>query len=339
MAIKSLKDKISNMASGEILGETDKEREDAKKERSPKPRKERPKKKEEPKIKREKPKRERKKKEPKVKPKRKDKQSIGAIGGFFKKKDEEPKVEDKNVTHKEINKPEENKVPVEDSIEGYEDVLAILGIKENLNPEADFESSDLDYIEFSQTTPLGFDFQEVTDFISRVKYTLNKYENALAQRNKDLIVVASEVKKVEQRMVEANQAKELERMVGGMTEEERLIEENLDLSIEVNDLKNKLIASGKDGDVGQLKKQIELLQSENEMLKSGIFPAKDIEEGESLPSLNESTSKNDVKVEFGAMPDLDDSNYSGNMPNLNEVESDPLDDIISDLGGMYDEER
>lgn len=336
MAIKSLKDKISNMASGEILGETDKEGEDAKKGRSPKPRKERPKKKEEPKVKKEKPRRERKKKEPKVKQKKKDKQSIGS---FFKKKDEEPKIEDENVNHKEINKPKENKALVEDSIKGYEDVLAILGIKENLNPEADFQSSDLDYIEFSQTTPLGFDFQEVTDFISRVKYTLNKYENALAQRNKDLIVVASEVKKVEQRMVEANQAKELERMVGGMTEEERLIEENLDLSIEVNDLKNKLIASGKDGDVGQLKKQIELLQSENEMLKSGIFPAEDIGESESLPSLSESISKSDVKRNFGAMPDLDDSNYSGNMPNLNEVESDPLDDMISDLGGMYDEER
>ena len=139
-----------------------------------------------------------------------------------------------------------------------EELIAI--IKEHLEVDVDFKSDELDYVEFTQTQPLGFDFDEVTHFISLTKYTMHNLEKALKQRERDIVKVASQVKRVEQKMIEANQAKEMERMIGGMTEEERLIEENMELKVTINELNRKL-ANGADNEniIKDLKSQVEVL--------------------------------------------------------------------------------
>ena len=194
---------------------------------------------------------------------------------------------------------------VENAVEGYQDVLSMLGIKESVKLDVSFKSDELDYVEFTQTTPLGFDFDEVTDFISRAKYTMHKLETALNQRDQDIIRLASEVKKVEKRMIEQAQEKELAKMMGGMTEEERLIEENMELKVEINELSRKLKdISESSQSVSGLNKEVEALRSENEFLR--------------MNSLNKPLPKQEVE------------------PSSNENE-DPFSEMLEDIGGLYDE--
>lgn len=354
MPIKSIKDKISNMASGEILGETTeeekrKQEEKERKARQPEPRKQAAKpaaKKKEPKPKR----------EPKVKQEPKEKKVTRE--SLFKRKerpiiDESEPIVDKKKPKEENAKEDKDKAVIKEAVDGYEDVLSILNIKEDINLEVDFESKDLDYIEFSQTTPLGFDFDEVTDFISRVKYILHRYESALKQRNKELIIVASEVKKVERKMVEQNQAKELEKMIGGMTEEERLIEENMDLKVENNTLKMKLIEGDSEA-VEKLKKEIKALRAENEMLMREKVQSSAQDDSEDNFRSNQSSESefklpnvnNDVKESKGnslpafsvpseiEMPifDEEDDDLMESKANKDSIEL-----MMEDIGGEYDE--
>lgn len=276
MPLKKIKDKITNIAEGEILGDAAVNPEDIEDnnfrdfeisyETEDKPQK----------IKKKKTPKDIKRKEVREKPPITKKESRG----------------NKKAISSEL--------PNDGLIDGYQDILNLLGIKPSLNLNLEFTSEDLDYVEFTQTQPLGFDFDEVTDFISRVKYNLYKQEAALRQRESDIKRLASEVKKVEERMIAQNQAKELERMVGGMTEEERLIEENMDLKVQVNELTRQLKNGDKDI-TNALKKEIEALKAENDILK--------MTGKSSLP-----------KVDF------------------DDEEDDMFSDMLEEIGGLYEDE-
>lgn len=218
----------------------------------------------------------------------------------------EPNTEDFEIISSPTTDKKSSEINVvENAVEGYQDVLSMLGIKESVKLDVSFKSDDLDYVEFTQTTPLGFDFDEVTDFISRAKYTMHKLETALNQRDQDIIRLASEVKKVEKRMIEQAQEKELAKMMGGMTEEERLIEENMELKVEINELSRKLKdVSESSQSVSGLNKEVEALRSENEFLR--------------MNSLNKPLPKQEVE------------------PSSNENE-DPFSEMLEDIGGLYDE--
>lgn len=308
MAINKLKDKLANLAGNETLGSA----EVAQPARVPKP-------KVAPKAIKEQPQRAKPAGGKSIsKPKEKPATSLKKPRRAKRaKKSEEVVVEtDKlsilssNTTEKKSN----DVVVVEGSVEGYKDVLSIVGIKEELTLDVDFKSDELDYVEFSLTTPFGFDQDEVTDFISRTKYTLHKYEGALTKRNRDVVMLASEVKKVEQRMIAANQEEHMAKMIGGMTEEERLIEENMELKVEVNNLKRKMKNVSNDDSVANMKKEIEALRAENHILTMSQRP-----EGLSLPKLDK----------FDSQDFLDDM--------MKSTEEDPLSAMLEGLGGDYDE--
>lgn len=309
MALKSIRDKIFSVAGGEVLGDTIAE--ETKKSPQPAPIKRKSLKEDSGnKIKRIKSKPE--KKETK---KNQEKNQANKKVNFFKRK-KEVEVE-KEVVENKIPKTEkeekDNKIKnlgIKDVMEGYEDVLSILGIKEEIQVDVEFTSDQLDYVEFTQTQPLGFDFDEVTDFISRAKYSMHKLESALKQREKDVVRIASEVKRVEQKMIEQNQQKELDRMIGGMTEEERLIEENMELKVQISELTRKLRDNSDNDKIAELTKQIEVLQAENNMLK-----------------LNNTTKSKNTFV--NKLPSFEE---------IKEDKEDLFDNMLDDIGGLYDDE-
>lgn len=297
MALKSIRDKIANITGSEVLGEANAadidstlESKSSKSTRTVNPR-----------IK------SRTSEKPKSKPSKSSKVS-GANSANRNKTDVNYNKDVKSPAAQTVNqnvKPERkaNQVNiVSNAIEGYDDVLSILGIKEEVEVEVDFTSEDMDYIEFSQTTPLGFDFDEVTDFISRTKYTLHKLESTLSQRNRDIVTVASEVKKVEQKMMERNQERELDKMLGGMTEEERLIADNMDLKVEINNLERE---------------KASLLRELEEARKDSLL----------VDELKEELAKLKKDTSIG----------HSTLPTMDESVSDPFDDMIKDIGGFYDE--
>lgn len=357
MPIRSFKDKITSLASGEILGETLTDKEEKAKKPSPQPEIKKEISKKDPKVKSEKIPKEPNPQSPPVRkssPQKIKEEKAPKEGGFFKRRkkedleevvvQEERRVQE--TSRKSISTEKDNKM-IREAIAGYEDVLELLNIVEEVRLDVEFTSKDMDYIEFTPTTPLGFDFDEVTDFISRVKYILSKYESALKQRNKDLIIVASEVKKVEQKMVEQNQSKELERMIGGMTEEEKLIEENMDLRVEVNNLKMQLLNNGNASAIKRLENEIEILRAENRMLIS-----KEINSSESQSSDNFSLPKSGVtSVEAHgngslpslpndmSMPNLSDDNLSYDIKETRSPNSmDSIDEMIKNMGGFEEDE-
>lgn len=341
MPIKSFKDKITSLASGEILGETTEEKKEeriSRKQNKPKKQK----------IEKERKRREQKEREQKKSKERKPKERKVSRESFFKRKEiineanEEEAVEIKEPVKKET----EVQNVIKEAVDGYEDVLSILNIKEEIDIDADFESKDLDYIEFSQTTPLGFDFDEVTDFISRVKYTLNKYESALKQRNKEIIILASEVKKVEKKMMEQAQAKELEKMIGGMTEEERLIEENMNLKIKINELESKIL-EGNDSDlIARLKSENDALRAENQMLmKSQMNSEIKLPDSELSNNIDEEKSSLPVfnvpeNIEMPSFDEDEEDDFLDNLMNESEAKKKPrdsFDSMVQSIGGEYDE--
>ena len=221
-----------------------------------------------------------------------------------KKTQDSDKIKNNNKVKKAIS----SQIRNEDLLDGYKDILAMLGIPLIIDINTEFSSEDLDYVEFTQTQPIGFDFDEVTDFISRVKYNLYKLESALRQRDLEIRRLASEVKRVEEKMIEANQAKELERMIGGMTQEEILIEKNMDLNVQVNELTRKLANFEKDLSANKdLIKEIEVLRSENDILRMNNKISK-------LPSINESVEDEDIE------------------------DIDMFVNMLDDIGGLYDEQ-
>lgn len=337
MPLKSLKNKINKIASGEILGETIEERRRKAEEAEAKARakaemeaaselkkQEKLKKSRKPKKTKEKEVKEKVTKERKV-----SKES------FFKRKEilhepEDVEVKEEFEEFGEIEpeiKEDPDKIPVREAIEGYKDVLAILNIKEDLNLEVEFKSSDLDYIEFTPTTPLGFDFDEVTDFISRVKYLINRYEAALEQRNKEIVILASEAKKVEKRMVEQNHARELEKIMGGMTEEESLWEENGNLKIELNNLRAEIVNNKANSDyIKKLEEQLRALTAENEMLiKSSISRENQpTDDNLSTPQLPPTTSSLPPAPSLGLPEESKLSNIKTGLPSLEIYEEKDL---------------
>ena len=321
MPLKSLKDKIASVAGGEVLGDTNVPNSDDNKLETKSSKKSD--KKEITKGRRITKEKSKAKSKLKAKAKVETKRRPSM---FNMKKEKTEEIEDsKDNEVSNVIEEEEEKAhsisAVRDAVEGYEDVLSILGVKEHLEIDVDFKSDELDYVEFTQTQPLGFDFDEVTHFISLTKYTMHNLEKALKQRERDIVKVASQVKRVEQKMIETNQAKEMERMIGGMTEEERLIEENMELKVTINELNRKL-ASGADNEniIKDLKSQVEVLMSENDMLKLG-------------------SSSNQGK--HGRLPTgLPKSNeLPGGLPAFEEEDAaDLFEDMISEIGGLYDDE-
>lgn len=299
MPIKSFKQKLTNLASGEVLGATDEELERQKNEEN-----------ERKKTGRQKPAPPKKEKSPK---------------NFFKRKEIEEPAEQEVLSEpkkmKQKTKENEKRALVKEAVEGYQDVMLFLGIKEDLKINPEFLAKDLDYIEFSQTTPLGFDFDEVTDFISRVKYTMSKLESAVKQRDKDIVILASEVKKVEEKMTARAEAAELERMMGAATKEERLVEENMELQIKVNQLEQRIVDVGSPEEVSQLRKTVEILTAENEMLRQAASKPHNFDEDLDMPSLDNIESLDTSKSQKFSMPSLDDidNNELGTlkMPKLN----------------------
>lgn len=327
MALKSIRDKISNVVGGESLG--DARAEEIKKSPQPAPTKQKPLKEDSGnKIKRVKSKPEKKKSKPEKKgtKKNQEKNQANKKPNFFKRKEEvevEKEVE-KEVVEKKIPKipktdkeDKDNKVKnlgIKDVVEGYEDILSMLGIKEEIQVDVEFTSDQLDYVEFTQTQPLGFDFDEVTDFISRAKYSMHKLESALKQREKDVVRIASQVKRIEDKFREQKEQEHLDRIIGGgMTEEERLIEENMGLRVEISELKRKLRDNLDNDKVAELTKQIEVLQAENNMLK-----------------LNNTTKSNNT--------------FASTLPSFEKNEEDEEDEedlfknMLDDIGGLYDDE-
>lgn len=314
MAFKSIKNKISLAAGAEILGETRagevNQPEPVVPKKEPTPSK--------PKVTRVEgkgpPSEPKETRPPKVKRPKKEKSARG-FGTFGRKKEtQEPEEELTPITPSDKFIKEENGGKInkfKDAVHGYEDVLSILGIKKHIELDVDFKSNQLDYVEFTQTQPLGFDFDEVTDFISRAKYTMYKLESALEQRDIDVVRLASEVKRVEQKMIDANQAKELERMIGGMTEEERLIEENMELKVQVNDLTRKIKNDNGNSEIlKELNKQIEVLKAENNVLKM-----------------------NNVSDDLNKLPSFK------SVERLSEkAEENLFDNMLDDIGGLYDGE-
>lgn len=315
MALKSIRDKISSVVGGESLG--DARTEEIKKSPKPAPIKQKS-------LKEDsgnKTKRIKSKPEKKGTKETQEKNHANKKPNFFKRKEEVEEVEvKKEVVEKKIPKipktekeDKDNKVKnlgIKDVMEGYEDILSILGIKEEIKVDVEFTSEQLDYVEFTQTQPLGFDFDEVTDFISRAKYSMHKLESALKQREKDVVRIASEVKRVEHRIAEQNTQRELDRMIGGMTEEERLIEENMELKVQISELTRKLKDNSGNDKVAKLSKQIEVLQAENNMLK-----------------LNNTTKNNNT--------------FANKLPSFEKNEEDKedlFDNMLDDIGGLYDDE-
>lgn len=333
MPLKSLKDKISNIAGEEVLGSAitaaDKGK-PSKPEKAAAPRR-----------------KETKltkivspdKKEAKEKPvkEKKERQPKGSFKDLFKQKEkglEQEEEPEQEAVAKE--KSAEFVGEMKDIIEGYEDVLLFLGIKEVIEPEVDFNSTQLDYIEFSQTQPVGFDFDEVTDFISRTKYTLHKLESALEQRNRDVVKVASEVKRVEEKMIAANQAKELERMIGGKTQEEIMLEENMELKIQINQLR-KQMQLGNSEEINRLNRKIEVLESENQMLQSISVP-KSQKEPASLPNIPKSTFEKTKKA-----PEPAKQTQKSNLPlpsfsDFGKDKEDDFESMLNEIGGLYTDE-
>lgn len=338
MPLKSLKDKISNIAGEEVLGSAptaaDKGK-PSKPEKAAAPRRKEtkltkivsPDKKE--KVVKEKPVKEKKERQPK-----------GAFKDLFKQKEKEVEQEEKEPKQETVAKEKSDKVigEMKDIIEGYEDVLLFLGVKEIIEPEVDFNSTQLDYIEFSQTQPVGFDFDEVTDFISRTKYTLHKLESALEQRNRDVVKVASEVKRVEEKMIAANQAKELERMIGGKTQEEIMLEENMELKIQINQLR-KQMQLGNSEEINRLNRKIEVLESENQMLQSLSIPKSHKEPVPAgLPHIPKSTLGKTKKA-----PEPTKQAQKSNLPlpsfsDFGENKEDDFESMLNEIGGLYTDE-
>ena len=309
MPIKSLKAKINNLASGEVLGETEEEIERKKRnslgqKKAPrKPQKKAPRK-------------------PKQAPREKSPKD-----NFFQRKEdlaEEVNKPAQKTRSTEVSEKKE-KTHVKEAISGYEDILIFLGIKEELDTDVDFTSKDLDYIEFGQTAPIGLDYDEVTDFISRTKYTLNKLESAIKQRDKDIVILASEVKKVEEKMAERAQALELERMVGSVSEVEMLNEENMELNIKINELEQRIIDLGSPEEVSQLRKEVEILRAENDMLRQSSNSKENSQEFK-MPSLDESSYLNPLPSSEGnKMPDLDNLDSERlKMPSIDEINGSSL---------------
>lgn len=334
MPLKSLKDKISNIAGEEVLGSA---LTAADKGKPSKPEKAAAPRRKETKLAKIVSPDEKEVKEKPVKEK-KERQPKGAFKDLFKQKEKEIEQEEEELEQETVAKEKSADIigEMKDIIEGYEDVLLFLGIKEIIEPEVDFNSTQLDYIEFSQTQPVGFDFDEVTDFISRTKYTLHKLESALEQRNRDVVKVASEVKRVEEKMIAANQAKELERMIGGKTQEEIMLEENMELKIQINQLR-KQMQLGNSEEINRLNRKIEVLESENQMLQSLSIP-KSQKEPVGLPNIPKSTLEKTKKA-----PEPAKQTQKSNLPlpsfsDFGENKEDDFESMLNEIGGLYTDE-
>ena len=142
--------------------------------------------------------------------------------------DEKEEVKMKPKKTKKAARPKSPSAPSPNSkSHDYGDVLAILGINPTSNVDVIYQAKDLDYIQFTQTTPLGFDFDEVADFIAKTKSVVSTYERELEKRDNDVQKLAQEVRKIEQRMIEQRQEEQLNMMMGEVSEEERLLQENV----------------------------------------------------------------------------------------------------------------
>lgn len=299
MALNKLKDKLANLAGNETLGSAE-IKQPTKEKRAPKQTK--PK---------ELPKRAKLKPKPKVEKAVKPSAERSKVPQKPKRAAtaESAREQDKlNIVSSNTTERKSSDINIiEGAIPGYKDVLDILGIKEEIKLDVDFKSDELDYIEFTQTTPFGFDFDEVTDFISRTKYTLHKMESALAKRDREIVIIASEVKKVEQRMIEANQEEQMARMMGDMTPEEVLIEENMELKVELNNLKRELKGVSSDsGSIEELNKELEILRAENHALRLNQAPPEDDKLG--LPNMDSGLG----------LPSMDMPNIDKGLPSTEE---------------------
>lgn len=218
--------------------------------------------------------------------------------------------------------------------EGIEDVLAILNISEKANANVPFTANDLAYIEFTQTTPVGFDFDEVADFVERMQYVLILYENALRDRDEDVLKLASEVKKIEKKLVTQNQDKQLEMMMGGASDEELLRDENFQLKLEVESLKEKVrTLSSSTSEINNLKEEIKSLRSENEFLRLDQAKSKVTVDEAGLPVLEKSTKKAKIaNDDMSELPSLDD--ILGPAPSK-KTSGDPMDDMLDSMKGEF----
>lgn len=200
---------------------------------------------------------------------------------------------------------------------GYKTILEMAEVRLEQNLDLEFNSSDIDYVQFSQTVPEGFDYDEVSDFLSRVKYNTHKLEIALKQRNDDLVKLAREVKAAQDEIALVKQ----DMYQGDATELEKQIEENVELQIEINTLQAKL-ANAAEGtsETKRLLSEIEALKSENEYLRYEL--SSNSQPNVELPSIE--------KDETFELPNLGDNE----LPALDDDMDKLFDSMLDDIGGL-----
>ena len=197
----------------------------------------------------------------------------------------------------------------------YGDVLAVLGINSTSNVDVIYQAKDLDYIQFTQTTPLGFDFDEVADFIAKTKSVVSTYERELEKRDNDVQKLAQEVRKIEQRMIEQRQEEQLNMMMGEVSEEERLLQENVELKMEIEELQRKLrLLSNSNTNTQKLEREVQALRAENEVLRQAQAEFTTIED----------------KVIEEKLPKFPPVGQANSMPPLVDDTQDILDELLMD---------
>lgn len=280
MAIKGFKKKLKNIASGETLGDV-KVVETKETQVKEKPARNRP-----------------------------------AKGKVSKKP---PKMSELEQRPKVAQKPakETSKDTAAEPFPGYKTILEMAEVRLEQNLDLEFNSSDIDYVQFSQTVPEGFDYDEVSDFLSRVKYNTHKLEIALKQRNDDLVKLAREVKAAQDEIALVKQ----DMYQGDATELEKQIEENVELQIEINTLQAKL-ANAAEGtsETKRLLSEIEALKSENEYLRYEL--SSNSQPNVELPSIE--------KDEAFELPNLGDNE----LPALDDDMDKLFDNMLDDIGGL-----
>lgn len=230
-----------------------------------------------------------------------------------------PKMSELEQRPKVAQKPakETSKDTVTEPFPGYKTILEMAEVRLEQNLDLEFNSSDIDYVQFSQTVPEGFDYDEVSDFLSRVKYNTHKLEIALKQRNDDLVKLAREVKAAQDEIALVKQ----DMYQGDATELEKQIEENVELQIEINTLQAKL-ANAAEGtsETKRLLSEIEALKSENEYLRYEL--SSNSQPNVELPSIE--------KDETFELPNLGDNE----LPALDDDMDKLFDSMLDDIGGL-----
>lgn len=148
--------------------------------------------------------------------------------------------------------------------EDLKDIYKALNVPQRREVKDMISPEDVKQVQFTPTSPVGLDIDEVEDFVYTIELGFQNYLEVVNEREADVLTLVKEIARIQKIVMELQHEQEMKNLLSGENELDKLKSKITDLTIENRELNSKLRSAQQ-----RLKTDVstEALMDENDTLR------------------------------------------------------------------------